>query len=377
MTHKQVGDLNESLVQVMKMSATDAGKFISAMDRKFTGIARPMRFDSMAWFEQKHKGIGKVRLREFSKSFKRYGAGSVTKIEDIIAKNILTGESWDKARQEVWSITRDVVGDKQWMVDRIVRTETSAAYNGMTMAALHEEDTMDEPMLKKLVATFDSVTGKDSARVHGQVRKLKDMFFDGLRSYNAPPNRPHDREVVVGWRASWGDDDDMADFDDVTAVPDDETWKGRLGGDVPTRKPPVRPPRPPPLPPTPATPLPPSTPKAPQIVMAIERKREDKVRLQSAVSTMVDAKILLVPGITYPPEQAAAIIAHNTAIDAKLDETRRKIRKMNAEIAAALKEVEKAKLRDKGKAAAVIRLQPAKPITTLPGPGKRKKSPKK
>jgi len=111
--------------------------------------------------------------------------------------------------------------------------------------------------------------------------------------------------------------------------------------------------------------------------MAIERKREDKVRLQSAVSTMVDAKILLVPGITYPPEQAAAIIAHNTAIDAKLDETRRKIRKMNAEIAAALKEVEKAKLRDKGKAAAVIRLQPAKPITTLPGPGKRKKSPKK
>jgi hypothetical protein len=60
-------------------------------------------------------------------------------------------------------------------------------------------------MLKRLVSTFDSKTGRDSIRVHGQVRPVRDPFFDGNRYYQAPPNRPNDREVLVPHRAEWGE----------------------------------------------------------------------------------------------------------------------------------------------------------------------------
>jgi hypothetical protein len=68
-----------------------------------------------------------------------------------------------------------------------------------------EEDTPDSPMLKRLVSTFDSKTGRDSIRVHGQVRPVREMFFDGTRYYMAPPNRPYDRELLVPHRPEWGE----------------------------------------------------------------------------------------------------------------------------------------------------------------------------
>ncbi len=63
-----------------------------------------------------------------------------------------------------------------------------------------------------LVATFDRVTGRDSVLLHGQVRPVREPFFDAFngRSFMAPPNRPHDREMLVGvrerHRMHWADE---------------------------------------------------------------------------------------------------------------------------------------------------------------------------
>jgi hypothetical protein len=111
------------------------------------------------------------------------------------------------------------------MVDRIVRTETATIYNATTMAALHAENEPDDPMLKKLVATFDAATGQDSRLLHGQTRRLSEPFVDVTtgREYMAPPNRPNDREIVVGWRKSWGDD---REFDQETSIESDVASAG-------------------------------------------------------------------------------------------------------------------------------------------------------
>lgn len=179
---------------------------LSALDRRFLGAPAPVRFDTLAWLESNTAQLSRSRLQVFAGSFQRYGGAAVAEIEDALGKLALTGQPWTRARPQVYAAIRGVVGDRQWMVDRILRTETSAIYNGTTLAAMIEEDRPESPMLKRLIATFDKVTGRDSRAVHGQVRPVREPFSDGKRSYMAPPNRPHDREIVVPHRGAWGPD---------------------------------------------------------------------------------------------------------------------------------------------------------------------------
>ena len=200
---------------IVQRGAGDTSVFMTHMDHRFTGTVRPLRFDTLAWWERQNRDIGEARLRVFKGSFERYGAATVLAVEDAIAQNVLLGQPWTAARARVWEATRQTVGQKGWMVDRIIRTETSATYAGATLAALHEEDDPDDPMSKRLVATFDQVTARDSVYVHGQTRPLDEPFQDNKgRLYQAPPNRPNDREVIVGWRDSWGDE--FPDYDEDT-----------------------------------------------------------------------------------------------------------------------------------------------------------------
>ena len=204
LAHQQ--DLAAGLPPIMRKAQQRAAQYLGALDERYLGAVRPLRFDTLAWWEQHAATLGQVRLREFGRSFQRYGADAVQAVERAISSATLTGQRWEVARREVWQATVKVVGDRQWMVDRILRTEVAAAYNGTTLAALHEEDDPDDPMLKKLVATFDRVTAADSVAVHGQVRRVGEPFRDPKgRLYQAPPNRPHDREIVIGWRAAWGE----------------------------------------------------------------------------------------------------------------------------------------------------------------------------
>ena len=217
LAHQQ--DLKAGLPPVMKAAQKRTAEYLRTLDKQYLGAVRPLRFDTLQWWERHASELGQVRLREFGRSFQRYGADAVLGIERAISSAVVLGQRWDVARREVWRATAQVVGERQWMVDRILRTEVAAAYNGTNLAALIEEDDPDEPMLKKLVATFDKVTAADSVAVHGQVRPVREPFRDPKgRLYMAPPNRPNDREIVVGWRASYGES--LPNYDQKTARAD-------------------------------------------------------------------------------------------------------------------------------------------------------------
>ncbi len=202
----QVDLLQLGLADTARVSAKETAAWLSALDQRYMGVNRQLRFDTLTWIDTQAEQLSKVRLQTYAKSFNRYGATTVRAIEDEIAKTILVGEPWTKVKPRVVAITADVVGDRQWMVDRILKTETSTAYNSMQLNALLEEDNDEDPMLKRLVATFDNRTGRDSVALHGQTRKVQEPFYDAYFgvSYQSPPNRPNDREIVVGWRASYG-----------------------------------------------------------------------------------------------------------------------------------------------------------------------------
>ena len=203
---RQQALLRRALPAIAMTAKDDVASYLTKLDKHYGGAVRPLRWDSLEWLRGYSRPLLKSRLRIHERSFARYGAEAVAGIESAIAKAQLLGKPWTDVRKTVMGIVREQVGGKQWMVDRIVRTETSTVYSSTTMAALLEEDEEDDPMLKKLVALWDKVTGRDSKLLHGQTRRVRELFTDVVRGreFDAPPNRPNDREIVVGWRASWG-----------------------------------------------------------------------------------------------------------------------------------------------------------------------------
>lgn len=220
LTNSSIRQLTRDLGIVTLNSKNDLARYLAVLDKEFTGSTTPLSFDSLEWWEETTEKIGRTRIRQYTRSWKRYGAKMTLDIEDAIAKKLVVGERWDTAREEVMSIVHKEVSGKQWMVDRIVRTEASAAWNGTALLAMLEEDEtskMDDleydPVFKKLVSTFDTVTGRDSVQLHGQTRPVDKPFYDAVNgiTYMAPPNRPNDREIIVPWRESYGED-----FEDYT-----------------------------------------------------------------------------------------------------------------------------------------------------------------
>jgi hypothetical protein len=207
LSERQLGLLRRALPGIADVARTDLAAYLTALDKHYLGVARPLRWDSLEWLRGYSRPLLRSRLRIYQRSFARYGAEAVAGIENAMAKSVLLGTPWTDARDTVMSIVREQVGGRQWMVDRIVRTEVATVYSSTTMAGLLEEDDADDPMLKKLVAIFDRATALDSKMLHGQTRRVRDLFTDVVRGrqFDAPPNRPNDREIVVGWRASYGD----------------------------------------------------------------------------------------------------------------------------------------------------------------------------
>lgn len=206
MYNRQGDSLGEDLANAAKVSWRDARVYMRAADRAFLGSAKPLRFEAAGWVEREAALVGQTRLANYRASLARYGASLSQAVEDAASRAVLLGRSFEHAIDEVAGRLRAEASLREWEIRRLVQTEVSAAYNTVQLDALLEEDTPESPMMKRLVATFDRKTGRDSVMLHGQVRPVREPFYDGMRgrSYMAPPNRPHDREIVVGWRKRYG-----------------------------------------------------------------------------------------------------------------------------------------------------------------------------
>lgn len=206
LSRRQAVALGEDLAKASTVSWRDAGKYLRAADKAYLGAARPLRFEAAAWIDRERRLVGQTRLANYSRSLARYGADLSQQLEVVAARTAMLGRSWNSAIDEIAGELRARAHLKDWQIRRLVETEVSAAYNQIQLDALLEEDSPDDPMWKRLVAVFDKRTGRDSVMLHGQARPVREPFYDAMhgRHYQAPPNRPHDREIVVGWRKGYG-----------------------------------------------------------------------------------------------------------------------------------------------------------------------------
>lgn len=187
-------------------SARYVAQHLHLLDAIYEGAPRFLAFDTLEWAAANTDELLRSRLRMHIGSFARYGARTVYEIEREVVKNIVLGVPWQMAREQILELTRDVVADKTWMVDRILRTETNHAWNATQWRALAAEDTPDNRMFKRIVATLDKKTGRDSISWDGQTRPVNEPFDNEWlgRSVQHPPLRPNDRCIVIGWRESYG-----------------------------------------------------------------------------------------------------------------------------------------------------------------------------
>lgn len=204
---------------------------MEGLERRFTGITRPLQLREAS---RLNAAIGRSAgslLARVPTSWDRYGLSMIGEFERYMRAGLTTGASMDemigaltghggptgkvslRARVTPQGILRLQEADipeglfvryRSW-AERIVRTETMAAYNGARYEGLEEIRRTDFPdMQKKIVAILDQRTAPDSIYVNGQVRNLNASFEDGAgRTYLYPPARPNDRETVIPWRPRW------------------------------------------------------------------------------------------------------------------------------------------------------------------------------
>lgn len=140
----------------------------------------------------------------------RYSVATIGQFEDVLRRGMLTGKPWGDVRDELTSKSPFLEGAPRYWAERIVRTETMGAYNRAGWETIRAADDELGDMVKILSAVFDDRTGWDSYQVHGQIRRPDEAFAWKGGMYQAPPNRPNDREVVVPHRVSWPIPEELA-----------------------------------------------------------------------------------------------------------------------------------------------------------------------
>lgn len=112
------------------------------------------------------------------------------------------GTPLERARPLVARATRDAATSLAWVPVRDARFLASAEYNRALVDGYRRHDRPSSRVYKRLAATHDKRTGDDSRLLDGQTVPLDQPFEDWWYggTYDHPPNRLNDREVVTPWR---------------------------------------------------------------------------------------------------------------------------------------------------------------------------------
>ena len=117
------------------------------------------------------------------------------------------------------SLAHQYLDEEDWRVERLVRYQTSFAYNGAANDAIGELGSEPEfsGMCKRwtehisdIGMVLDNKVAHDSVAIHGQIAKPDGVFVQpegscsfGGKTFLHSPNRPNDRSVTTPWMKEW------------------------------------------------------------------------------------------------------------------------------------------------------------------------------
>ena len=174
---------------------------LQAADKLFTGIVTPLQMTEASYMTYiAGKASGSV-LRHYKSSIQRYGLETIEKIELHMSKSLLA--KYDT--MHVIHGIQDIIGGNEYKAERIVRTESAAAY-GITEAVSIREAKRDLPDLKKRWSASPDACDC-CASLDGEKIEVNQTFTcrSGKSSLDAlhEPIHPNCKCSVAPWRSAW------------------------------------------------------------------------------------------------------------------------------------------------------------------------------
>lgn len=216
-TNRQIEVMLEDTTKTAaRMGARHAVDEFKALNKHFAGTTPVLGLDRAAVFRSLVDGVVASRLRAQTRSVQSWGLQTVNAVERYMSLATASGVPVQEMVRGVAGKT-GVLSDELWKAERIVRTELAYAHGATKHQALvdtSDELGDDDPLMKRLIETFDDRTGDDSFLIHGQTVPVDKPFEYKRRKgsgwqlvrFMHPPNRPNDRSVVIPWRKSWDTD---------------------------------------------------------------------------------------------------------------------------------------------------------------------------
>lgn len=186
-------------------------KYLRYAERHYRGSTARLNLDDAALFEAAtRQGKASVLRRLMGEDSRRargildrYGEATVGHFERILQKHVVARTPPSEVFGELRASSPFLKQAPAYWTERIIRTEGMHGANAgamETIEAAHEEL---GDMVKILSCTYDDRTGSDSIAVHGQIRRVSEVFDTWWGPCMHPPDRPNDRGVVVPHRESW------------------------------------------------------------------------------------------------------------------------------------------------------------------------------
>ncbi len=189
-----------------EMGASHLIDEIRKWDKHFTGAAQPINLDVVtleadnSTFLFNHRELYKSGMTAYSAQLRgRMAQG----LMDASVEQLPMGEV-------VQRLSKTFLGE-EWKLQRIVRTELHNVYSSVklnSMSKLAEDDIPD--LRKTLYNPLDSRTADDSKYEESlhlvvPVDEPFEYTWKGkVRRFQAPPDRPNDRQILIPYREAWG-----------------------------------------------------------------------------------------------------------------------------------------------------------------------------
>ena len=184
---------------------------IKAFEKRFAGVEPVLRLEEAGVFARVYEGIHPTLLHRYHRLAGNYPMATLERVRNQLALSMIKGDSVDQTVSRI-AAKGGLFDRERYRAERIVRTEGAYAYGITNQRSLHEVSAEVPGLMKKLVATFDQRTGKDSKELNGQTVPFDHPFVwmkpvkgGGVErvEYLQPPNRSNDREISVPWRQDY------------------------------------------------------------------------------------------------------------------------------------------------------------------------------
>ena len=208
---KLAGQLDDGGLAAATLAQRHTVGAIKAFERRFAGTSPVLRLEEASVFARVYRDVEPTLLHRYHRLVGNYPMATLERVRRDLALSMVKGEGVHQAVNRI--VAKGGVFDRdRYRAERIVRTEGAYAYGATGQRNLTEVAQQVPRLMKRLVATRDVREGEDSKQLDGQTVAWNEPFVwnkpvrgGGVEVvyYMHPPNRPHDREVVVPWRADY------------------------------------------------------------------------------------------------------------------------------------------------------------------------------